>query len=83
MALALVNPGRTEAGSVLDEFPPSDSPLRLAHFFKRLYICYDERFIVSAPRLGWITRRIEWSPNSPAFDCDERASLDYDLRLAT
>jgi hypothetical protein len=52
-------------------------------FFSTLYARYDERFVFSAPVLGKVTRRLEWSPASPVFSLSGiAATLDYDARLA-
>ncbi|MFG1265389.1 MULTISPECIES: hypothetical protein [Xanthobacter] len=60
--------------SLLDSFPLPESPLKLSRFFDTLYARYDERFVVSAPDLSRVTRRLEWDPESPAFRLPE---LDY------
>jgi len=69
MTLALVEPRGTNAGGILDIFPPSGSPLHLSTFFKTLYQRYEERFVYGAPLLAdrGITTRLEWDPDSPAF----------------
>jgi hypothetical protein len=71
---------------VLSTYPTSDSPLRLENFFEALYLRYDERYVYSAPDLKNVTRRLEWSPNSPIFDKTPAGdlpvdSLDYQFRL--
>jgi len=58
-------------------FPPPDSPLQLHGFFNTLYARYDERFVVSAPDLSSVTRRLEWSSTSPGLAV---AGLDYRSR---
>lgn len=68
ISIAMLNMIGAEAGDVLLDFPPNDSPLRIENFFASLYLRYDERFVFSAPKLGPITRRLEWSPNSSLFD---------------
>jgi hypothetical protein len=65
--------------SLLESFPSLESPLRLSRFFDTLYARYDERFVVSAPDLSRVTRRLEWDPGSPAFDA---ARLDYPARFS-
>jgi len=60
--------------SLLGSFPPPESPLKLSGFFDTLYARYDERFVVSAPDLSRVTRRLEWDPESPAFWIPD---LDY------
>jgi hypothetical protein len=87
MALALIEPKGEQAGAVLPVFPPSDSPLRFDRFFDTLYQRYEERFVYGAPLLAGITRRMEWSRESPIFRREERESeswpeLDFDPRLA-
>lgn len=62
---------------LLDSFPLDDSPLRLNRFFDTLYARYDERFVVSAPDLSSVTRRLEWDASSPGL---ELAGLDYEAR---
>jgi hypothetical protein len=64
VSLVLVDPG-ANAGQVLPNYPTADSPLRLERFFETLYLRYDGRYY-SAPDLKSVTRRREWSPNSPA-----------------
>ncbi len=65
--------------SLVASFPLSDSPLKLNGFFATLYARYDERFVVSAPDLSPVTRRLEWNPASPAFVL---RGLDYPARSA-
>ncbi len=64
---------------LLDSFPEADSPLELGGFFDTLYARYDERFVVSAPDLARVTRRLEWDPASPAFG---GPPMDYTARTA-
>ena len=40
-----------------------------------LYLRYDERYVYSAPDLASKTRRIEWSPESPALASDVTSTL--------
>ena len=82
ISLALVDMRSGRAGRVFDSFPPFDSPLRLERFFKVLYRHYDERNVTSAPNLAGRNRRLEWSPDSPAFRADARPELDYEFRRA-
>ena len=65
--------------SLLESFPMLDSPLRLSNFFDTLYVRYDERFVVSAPDLIRVTRRLEWDPASPALALD---GIDFAVRKA-
>jgi hypothetical protein len=39
----------------------------MRYFFPTLYRHYDERFVVAAPALSSVTKRLEWSPDSPVF----------------
>lgn len=82
ISLALVDMRAGRAGRVLPSFPHFDSPLRLDRFFKALYRHYDERNVISAPNLAARNRRLEWSPDSPAFESDARPELDYEFRRA-
>jgi hypothetical protein len=52
MSLALVEPKGELAGSVVPDFPPEDSLLRLDKFFPTLYQRYEERFVYGAPLLA-------------------------------
>lgn len=81
-ALALVDTTST-AGQVLSTYPTEDSPLRIERFFETLYQRYDERYVYSAPDLKRITRRREWSPDSPAFKAaGGQPALDYAARIS-
>lgn len=84
----LVDPSGPIAGQVLPNYPAVDSSLRFENFFESLYLRYDERYVYSAPDLKSITRRREWSPNSPLFDKSLAATLpvfalDYQPRIQT
>ncbi|MGF6244231.1 hypothetical protein P3T42_005996 [Paraburkholderia sp. GAS38] len=68
VSLALTEAEGDHAGSTMDSFPPHGSPLRLGQFFQTLYLRYEERFLIGAPDLKSVTRRIEWAPESPAFE---------------
>jgi len=68
VALALVETQGPERGMVKDSFPAPESPLLFASFFDTLYTVYDLRFVFSAPALQSKTRRLEWSPDSPAIE---------------
>ena len=81
ISLALIDTRDGAVGNPLPEFPPPDSPLRLEHFFETLYRRYDERYVYSAPDLKSKTRRLEWSPESPALDSDVSTTLEYEVRL--
>jgi hypothetical protein len=86
IALGLADTAQTGVGSLLATFPPEGSPLRFEHFFERLYVRYDERFVYGAPDLKSVTRRLEWSPESPALHLNGRRGsgdvpvLDYEPR---
>lgn len=88
VALGLVESNQRRPGALLEEFPPSDSPLRLERFFGALFRHYDERYVFSASDLKKLTQRIEWSPSSPVFADAQRVSsrfpeLDYDPRTCS
>ena len=82
ISLALIDTRDGAVGHPLPGFPPPDSPLRLENFFQTLYRRYDERYVYSAPDLKSKTRRLEWSPNSPALISDERTAIEHEARLA-
>jgi hypothetical protein len=70
---------------VLGHFPLPESPIRIEGFFSTLYRRYDERFVISAPDLDKVTRRLEWSADSPIFVAGgiaDTTSLGYDPRFA-
>ncbi len=71
VGLVLVEPNGANVGSIVDTYPPSNSPLQLVDFFEKLYRAYDQRFVYGAPELAKVTRRLEWSSESPAVT-DER-----------
>jgi hypothetical protein len=86
VALAMVEPIGEKAGEVMPEFPPTDSPLRIERFFQSLYLRYEERFLFGAPDLKSVTKRLEWSPSSPALAASAELIgsfpvLDYEVRL--
>ena len=68
VALAMVEPKGDGAGDLLKDFPPTDSALRIERFFQTLYQRYEERYLLGAPDLKTVTRRIEWAPSSSVFD---------------
>ena len=85
VALAMVEPKGDRAGDLLEGFPPTDSPLRIERFFQTLYQRYEERYLLGAPDLKTVTRRIEWAPSSPVFDPakiqpEGLPLLDYEVR---
>jgi hypothetical protein len=79
IGFAMVEMHGEAKSALMTTFPPPESPLKLSGFFKTLYARYDERFVVSAPDLSSITRRLEWDPASPALAI---AGLDYPLRTS-
>jgi len=88
VSLALVDPTGAAAGQVLSTYPLQESPLRAERFFETLYLRYDERYVYSAPDLASVTRRREWSPDSPIFNLANASSLpvgplDYQPRIET
>ena len=82
VALAMIDMRNDSIGRPLPGFPPPDSPVRIKRFFETLYLRYDERYVYSAPDLASKTRRIEWSPESPALASDVATTLDYEIRIA-
>ena len=80
ISLALIDTRDGAVGNPLPAFPAPDSPLRLEYFFKTLYQRYDERYVYSAPDLKSRTRRLEWSPDSPALESDMCKRLEYEIR---
>jgi hypothetical protein len=90
MALALVEPKGELAGSIVPDFPPKESLLRLENFFPTLYQRYEERFVYGAPLLAdrGITPRLEWAPDSPIFNRDDLSAstwpqLDFQPRISS
>ena len=83
IAIALIEPKGEQAGTVISEFPPPDSPLRLENFFQTLYQRYEERFVFGAPLLAerGLTNRLEWSAQSPILlAADGTAGMDHAVR---
>ena len=78
MAMVEVQPGRS--GDLVAGFPPSGSHIHFDRFFDKLYRRYDERYVVSAPQLAPITRRLEWSPDSSENRSQSFDFLDYRVR---
>jgi hypothetical protein len=85
VALALADMREGDAGEVLSDFPPADSPLRMNDFFASLYHRYDERFVYSAPDLKSKTARVQWASTSPLLHIRNPLFSDrivgYELRL--
>jgi hypothetical protein len=88
VTLAMIETTGGDAGNFLAHFPPVDSPLRIERFFQMLYLRYEERYLLGAPDLKSVTRRLDWAPDSPAFASPGSAAngpypdLDYEVRLA-
>ncbi len=87
VAMALVETGAENAGTVIQDFPSLGSPLRFDKFFPLLYAHYDERYVYGAPSLQATTLRREWADDSGAFRTDGNlpvtiAELDYLPRFA-
>ena len=82
VSLAMVEMADAELGTLLPTYPAEDSSLRLERFFSTLYLRYDERFVYAAPDLKSVTQRLEWSPDSPAFEIKPGVpEIDYPARL--
>lgn len=87
VTLALVSPEGRNAGTPLEDFPPAGSALRFDQFFSSLYLRYEERFLLGAPDLKNVTRRLQWEESSGAFassalmGSDELPDLDYEPRI--
>jgi hypothetical protein len=83
VSLVLVDIAGERVGELVDGFPPAGSALRWERFFATLYLRYEERFVLSAPGLERVTRRLAWSPRSPALTAagGRLAALDYAPRL--
>lgn len=64
IGFGLVEMHGPQRSGLVETFPPPDSPLNLVGFFDTLYARYDERFVVSAPDLARVTRRLEWDHTS-------------------
>ena len=77
MGLALVEAETPRLGELVSEYPGHTSVLNIQHFFARLYDQYDNRFVYGAPKLSSVTRRLVWSPESPALGA---ILADYPLR---
>lgn len=78
IGFGLVEMHGDQIGELLESFPDGDSPLHFKGYFDTLYARYDERFVVSAPDLAKVTRRLEWDPSSPGLQLD---GLDYTARV--
>ena len=88
VTLAMIEPTGNVAGDLLAHFPPLNSPLRLEQFFKTLYLRYEERYLIGAPDLKSVTRRLEWAAESPVLAApavgeDPYPELDFEVRLSS
>ncbi|CAG9270585.1 conserved hypothetical protein [Burkholderia cepacia] len=86
VSLVLTEAEGEHAGLAMTSFPPEGSPLRFGEFFQTLYLRYEERFLIGAPDLKSVTRRLEWDPESPAFsqlaiDSNSIPTLDFTPRV--
>lgn len=81
IAMAMIEVSGRHSGELVTDFPASESPIHFERFFDTLYRRYDERYVVSAPRLARRTRRLEWSVDSPALKADGLQALDYGIRI--
>jgi hypothetical protein len=86
VALGLAETSGDSADTLFPGFPPPESALHFDKFFQQLYLRYEERFVISAPDLATVTRRLEWEKESPAFQGSDLVYtaplLDYEPRLA-
>lgn len=80
IGLGLIEAEQSRLGEIVANYPELSSGLNIDGFFDRLYAQYDERFIYGAPKLETVTRRLEWSPDSPALT---GIDPDYPVRLGT
>ncbi len=81
VSMALIDMQPDRIGQLMTSFPASGKPTNFESFFTTMYRRYDERYVVSAPTLARTTRRLTWSPNSPAFESEEFSTLDYSVRV--
>jgi hypothetical protein len=79
IGFGLVEMHGEDRNALVPSFPDKKSPLHLGAFFDVLYARHDERFVVSAPDLASVTRRLEWDPASPGL---KLPGLDYERRTA-
>ena len=79
LTLVSVGPPADLVGDVHAVYPAADSELNYQRMFEYIYAQYDLRFIYQAPALESKTRRLEWSPESPALA--EGHDLDYEARV--
>jgi hypothetical protein len=87
ITLAMIETTGDNAGDLLAHFPPLGSPLRIEGFFQTLYLRYEERYLLGAPDLKSVTRRLEWASDSPGLQidglppADAYPELDYETRI--
>ena len=65
LALAMLDP---EQRTVLQDWPPAASPLRIEGFMDAIYRAYDQRYVYAAPKLAKRTARLAWLADSPALE---------------
>jgi len=80
IGLALIEAEQSHLGELVENYPDRSSGLNIDGFFDRLYGQYDERFVYGAPKLERVTRRLAWSPESPALKI---LTPDYPSRTGT
>jgi hypothetical protein len=66
VGLAVIENEGEDAGAIVSNFPPPDTPLRIESFFSRLFEVYDLRYPLRAEHLV-SARRVAWDENSPFF----------------
>lgn len=86
LAMAMVSPDPSSAGTVLENYPEAGSALRVERFFETLLSIYDLRYPYMAASLPGLRRR-EWSRSSPIFkpfdaDASMIAVFGYAPRIA-
>jgi len=79
IGMLLASPDQSSLGEVVEGYPAAGSPLLFEGFFETLYGQYEQRFIFAAPSLKTITRRLEWSPDSPVID--DCRTAGYEVRI--
>lgn len=81
VALTLINVDEDSLGSVVEGFPPPDSPLHFNNLMPTIYKQYDLRFVHQAPDMKKLTWRKGWAEDSPALQGWKHA--EYEPRLVT
>ncbi len=79
ICLSLIRADPSGSGTMMTNFPPSDSPLAYSTFFDRIYRAYDLRYVYAAPSLESVTARRIWDGASAAFSSSPL--LDYSARI--